>query len=385
MTTYFSVSAPLGSGKTTAAIEFAGYAAQAGEKIVIAQPSLKLINQSIQQFRERWPDLDARAIHSETTDNVAREITSHAKLSSSGEVLFVTHAALMQCPYWDRRTDWHLVIDEAPQVFYHVEFTLPDEYQRLLPTLETVPYNIRYSRLLPGDVALLERIAENPKGDQVRAIFQEFARVLTSHKWEMFVLSEQFERFQSGQVTDGKLLVFGLVDPLIFDGFADVTMMSANREQTVAYQHLVQHGHSFAPHKAITRGLRYTKHMNGDHLTVHYAVDGNWSKHRRDKPVPVGGETYTVNDLIVAGALDLFGDEEFVWLANKDIEDARPFGDRGTMLPHTAHGLNTYQHIHNAAVLPALNPTPALYCFLDEVAHLDPDEVRRAVYHEAAY
>ena len=36
-------------------------------------------------------------------------------------------------------------------------------------------------------------------------------------------------------------------------------------------------------------------------------------------------------------------------------------------------------------MLAALNPSPALYAFLDEVAHLNSDEVRRAVYHEAAY
>ena len=74
-----------------------------------------------------------------------------------------------------------------------------------------------------------------------------------------------------------------------------------------------------------------------------------------------------------------------MWLANKDIEGKDPFGGRGIKLPHTPHGLNSFQHVHNAAVLAALNPSPALYAFLDEVAHLNSDEVRRAVYHEAAY
>jgi hypothetical protein len=45
------VSAPLGSGKTTAAIEYAGALAQAGEKFVIPQPSIDLIEQSVRQFR----------------------------------------------------------------------------------------------------------------------------------------------------------------------------------------------------------------------------------------------------------------------------------------------------------------------------------------------
>ena len=172
MTTFYGVSAPLASGKTTAAVEFAGRAAQAGEKFIIAQPSINLINQSIRQFQERWPNLAVRAIHSETTNNVVRAISDHTKASTTGEVLFVTHAALMQSVYWHHRKDWHLIIDEAPQVFYHAEFTLPVNHDDLLPALEVEPYNVRYSRLVRGDAALLDDIATNRQGDQVHALFQ---------------------------------------------------------------------------------------------------------------------------------------------------------------------------------------------------------------------
>lgn len=303
-----------------------------------------------------------------------------------GDVLFLTHAALLQAPYWNRRKDWHLILDEAPSVVYHTELTLPDNHQILVSAFETAPYNIRYSRLLSGNAALLKSIAENRGRDMVNDLFKELAQKTASHRWDMFVLTEQWERFQSGEITDGKLLVFGLVEPLIFDGFANVIMMSANLDRTIAYQHLVQHGHVFEPHQAITSRLRFTKHENGDLLTLHYAIeDGDWSKHRRDRLVRVDDVSCSINDLIVAGTLDLFGDQDFVWLANKDMEKCDPFGGRGIKLPHTPHGLNNFQHIHGAAVLAALNPSPALYSFLDEVAHLNGDEVRQAVYHEAAY
>src|SRR5258708_4606311 len=178
----------------------------------------------------------------------------------------------------------------------------------------------------------------------------------------MFVLSEQFERFQGGQITDGKLLVFGLIDSNIFDGFASVTIMSANLDRTIMYQHLLESGHSFVAHQDIENRLRFRKHENGDLLTIHYAVeDGNWSKRKRNQTVQVGDDIFSVNDVIMAGAMELFGNDEFVWLANKDIEGTELFGGTGTKLPHSPHGLNCYQHLHNAAVLPALNPSPALY------------------------
>jgi hypothetical protein len=286
VTTFYGVSAPLASGKTTAAIEFAGRTPQAGEKFVIAQPSINLINQSIRQFQERWPNVTVRAIHSETTNNVVRAISDHTKASATGEVLFVTHASLMQSVYWHHRKDWHLIIDEAPQVFWHAEFILPVNHDALLPALEIEPHNVRYSRLVPGDVALLEDIATNRRCDQVHALFQEFAAKLASNRWEMFVLNEQWERFQNGPVIDGKLLVFGLIDQVVFEGFSTTTIMSANPECTAAYQYLVQCGHTFQPHKAIASKLRFTSHANGSLLTIHYALeDANWSKHKRDRQI----------------------------------------------------------------------------------------------------
>ena len=142
----------------------------------------------------------------------------------------------MQSVYWHHRKDWHLIIDEAPQVFYHAEFTLPMNHDDLLPALEVEPHNVRYSRLVRGDAALLEDIATNRRGDQVHALFQEFAAKLVSNRWELFVLNEQWERFQTGQITDGKLLVFGLIDTAIFGGFSTTTIMSANLECTAAYR-----------------------------------------------------------------------------------------------------------------------------------------------------
>ena len=187
-----------------------------------------------------------------------------------------------------------------------------------------------------ASVLLDARSAERYRGEQSQLIRLPGAK-LASRKWNMFVLNEQWERFPCGQVSDGKLLVFALVNPSVFEGFATTTIMSANFEKTVAYQHLVQHGHTFRLHKAITSKLLYTGHNNGHLLTVHYAVeDGNWSKRRREKQVQVGADTYSVNDLVVSGALDLFGDDQFAWLANKDIEGKDPSVARHQVAPYAA-------------------------------------------------
>ena len=47
-------------------------------------------------------------------------------------------------------------------------------------------------------------------------------------------------------------------------------------------------------------------------------------------------------------------------------------------------GLNPYQHIHNAAILSALNPPPAHFAFLDALG-FNSGEVKRAGYWQAVY
>jgi hypothetical protein len=68
------------------------------------------------------------------------------------------------------------------------------------------------------------------------------------------------QRFQCGQITDGKLLMFGLIDPAVLDGFSTTAIMSANLECTAAYQHLVRRGHTFQHHSALSSRLRFTSH-----------------------------------------------------------------------------------------------------------------------------
>src|SRR6516165_3988868 len=79
----------------------------------------------------------------------------------------------------------------------------------------------------------------------------------------------------------------------------------------------------------------------------------------------------------------LFGEEPFVWQANKAYDDS-PFGTNASRLPNVPHGLNDYAAYRNIAFLSALHPTPDHYRFL---AHhgLDSTAVYNAIYYQAVY
>ena len=79
-------------------------------------PSIFLINQTVNDLASLTPEVRFCAIHGETSDRVIADIIEHSKRTTlDGEVLFVTHSALMLLPYFHRKQDWHVIVDEIPQ------------------------------------------------------------------------------------------------------------------------------------------------------------------------------------------------------------------------------------------------------------------------------
>jgi superfamily II DNA or RNA helicase len=122
---YF-VDGPCGSAKTHAAVRYAHHLARLGKKVLFVQPSIFLISQTLADLASLTPEVRFCAIHGETSEHVIADIIEHLKHTAlDGEVLFITHSALMLLPYFHRRFDWHLIIDETPQADWCAEFNVP--------------------------------------------------------------------------------------------------------------------------------------------------------------------------------------------------------------------------------------------------------------------
>ena len=105
-----------GGGKTYAAIEHAARRAGLGGKTIIAQPSTALIEQTHADLTARHPGVTATMITSETNPKqVVAAVINHMRgYNATGEVLCISHSALMRLPYVHRPADWDLILDEAP-------------------------------------------------------------------------------------------------------------------------------------------------------------------------------------------------------------------------------------------------------------------------------
>jgi superfamily II DNA or RNA helicase len=148
---YFNALA--GAGKTYALALEADRLARLGQKVLFVQPSKLLINNTIRdELQTRDPSYPIRAIHGDTdlkTTSVVGEIAAYFKqVKDGGEVLFITHAAFMRLSYIQKKGNWHLIIDEVPQVDVYEEWNLPATHHLITPYLELVQHDAFYGRLV---------------------------------------------------------------------------------------------------------------------------------------------------------------------------------------------------------------------------------------------
>ena len=151
-----------GSGKTRALARYADRIARHGHKVLFVQPTKHLIEKTIEEeLQPLDPEYPIRAIHGDAaleTNSVVGDIVEHTRSTprGKGEVLFITHAAFFQVPYFERKSDWVLLMDEAPQVDMFKEFPLPETHHLITSHLTLVPGGPVYGLLVANEDFLAE-------------------------------------------------------------------------------------------------------------------------------------------------------------------------------------------------------------------------------------
>jgi hypothetical protein len=245
-----------------------------------------------------------------------------------------------------------------------------------------------YSRAVP--LRPLTAKGRNKDNDECLGVIASTIRRLTNPHWHNYVNTEQYERLRRGEIQT--LAFHSILAPDIFAGFASVFMTAANFEATALYQLWSDwNGAEDAPLAAppsffrddgFISSLRFQAHQNGELVTIYHGMDATNSKKR----LADGGtdtDNRTNRDRLIDTTKGLFGDEPFVWQANKGYDD-EPFGANATRLPNVPHGLNDYAAYHNIAFLSAVHPTPDHYRFLASLG-LNATTVYDAIYYQLVY
>ena len=394
---YNYVSAPAGSGKTYSAIRYAVDMARLGEKVIIAQPSKQCIAEWHPKTRDYADGFksDQVPVHRFDGDvceagHILQAILEHMEdPTKGGEVMFITHAALLSITDWPVPENWHLIVDEIPSPDRFFDKHLPVNHGFLSDAIEWEDFSADNVRVVPSDRGLLERYARNQARDDIDGLFQDIAKCLLSPYFKTFAVRENLHRSLDGDTEGGKypLYIFGLLQPWVFDGFKSTIIMGACFTESLLYMLWSIQGVEFKRHNRLTSALRYTEHPNGDRLQIYYLTDDKWSKNLSKKPKELDGRPVTNNDIALETVKEVFGNEPFTYLVNKDTGDKARlmFHDcAAEPLPHSPHGLNCFDHYDNIAAIASFLPPPYHHRFLSNF-NLNADAVRDAVHNQTIY
>jgi hypothetical protein len=391
MQTIYYVDALAGAGKTHSAIQHAVWLAALGRKVAIVQPSKHLIGESYRKALDMALKtgrfIPITRIDSDTNPgNVTGALAKHLRFTNpqEGEILFATHSAFLNCPYWHNRDLWAVIIDEIISPIEDKSLKLPRNHAKLTGILDLASYNAHYSVLkVREDQDSLEAfaaLAENDGDDIVDAVFEDVSHALLSTHWTLFTQTPNWCAIRDGVNAKDQLLIYGLLNPRYFDGFAEVTIMGAMFHDSVlakVWQDEVQ----FVEHKAIQSSLRYTTHGAGGLLTIEYLFDRNWSKSFRNSSI----RGQKVFDLALERSAAAMGAKDYIFVTNRDAEEySRKMLATGVRVSNVCHGINEYQHIDNAVFLSALNPAPSQFKLLQNL-DVSADELSDAGYHQTVY
>ncbi|WP_028880855.1 DEAD/DEAH box helicase [Terasakiella pusilla] len=388
----YKVNALAGSGKTYTAARWAvKFAGRAGCKIAIVQPSKILINQTyndILEYRmESKINCRVKYFYGDETrcldrGSVKQQIMAHLReTDDGGEIILMTQAAFLSLPYWHRKEDWIVIIDEIPAVDKVWDFKLPKTHRLLTDHIDVEDFDPIHYRVIPRSNVRLSEYQSNPDNDDVIGMFSELSACILNEHWSVYCRKEQWHRHHECQTEHGRhtLSFFVMLEPSVFDGYRDVIIMGAMFDESLLNLYWVSKGLEIKEHEAISSGARYSSHDNGALVTFKYLLDEDWSKRTRDTEI----DGKPLLDWCVEQIQNELHGQNFVWVGNNDVGDDL-FGRHNERLPGISNGMNKYQHVDNVVFLSALNRTPGHYAFLKSQG-LDPDYVKWATGCQSAY
>lgn len=377
-------SAPLGAGKTHGickkAIELATLT---DRKVIIAQPTTRLVEQTfVSELGNFSTGVPITRIHSQQPEfhgqKVSKRIISHlSNTEPGGEVVLVTHEALLRLPVHVFKSPWHLFVDEIPAPDNPHNIQLPDTHRLITDHVRPVPFSVEMTELQIGNYTEVVRIASNRQKDRLLEQLSDLANDILNPHRVTIAKTEHFYGLLNGNERHRKLIASSFLMPSSLRAFASVTLCGANFEDTLLHKLWSRKGVEFVP---VPMDLRYDKH-DGSNVTIYHLGLPTWSKKR--------GEVLSEGTPTLAKVVDVIKgfrpDGGFAWMANESVANTTFSDIPGvSRLPSVSKGLNTFQSFNTVVCLGAYHPAPAAFGHWAAMG-VSRDEVKTAVHREVIY
>jgi hypothetical protein len=372
-------SAPCGAGKTFSLVRKACEMVSEGKNVLLVQPTLNLIDKTKTEELDRLPNAPVvKIFHTGTVGaKVAHQLAEYlASPEDCPQIVMATHQVLNHLPFVTTGKDWHLLIDEAPQVHVEQSHVVPNTHPLLTNLIQVDQHDGVYGQVAVANIEELMLLARNPGEDELLEKFRETASILVNPHWRSYVNLEQYHRLLACE--QRLLTIHSVLRPSIVDKFASIFIAAANFRDTGIFHLWDKYQVRWVADEAFNQGLRFQEHQNGPLTTIHFALAKNWSRNLLEKITDGISNLDRMRD----AAKKVIGSQRFLWQANKVVPDTFFVG--GDRLPHNSLGLNGYSEVNNIVFLSALNPSPA-HCRFLNAQGLSSEEIERQVYCGIGY
>jgi len=299
-----------------------------------------------------------------------------------GLVLLITWSAYCELPYFHRRRDWQVIIDEVPQVDRFRESSLPRNSEFILDRVRVRPSG--YDGLYRASAAKpreLEKLLQSDK-DDVDEIFRDLYSCILSRNHEVFIDSESWDALVADTAGngDGRLYILTMLNRRVFE---EAILMGANIEHSLLFSWLkLRHNVRFTKGGYFQERLRFTQHELGSRVALKYFLEDNpYSKYFKNKTIADGRKAIELMD---DAALEFFGDRRFLYIENNGDNSPLQQAKQAEKVPVMCHGLNMYDEFTGIYLSAALNRAPK-HCQMMNVLGLTSDMLTRATAHETYY
>jgi hypothetical protein len=372
------VSAASGSGKTYVIMQQGIANAKGHNKTIIVLPTIVLIDEVIKTYA---PTVPYKVFNHETcVESVVKELLNFFNSDAREELIFVTHAGLFQLPYVPNASEWTVYIDEAPQVLKSFSFRIPCTHKLLSDHFDKFDQaGAIYSELRPN--TRLQEIADNEREDEIFAKLGEWVRTVCNGNWCSYIHDEELARLLADEFDFFQPQC--ILDPELLHRFREVTILSANFEETLCYKLWSTMNVNFVEHTAFVRELREVP--TSAELIIKYCLDKPWSAKKADKVIEGKNIRQWMIEIIEKDMRER-GLTGILTLDNKKHDNEELFSwANSAPLPQVSHGLNTFQDYNNVVMLGAYNPPPHTIKFLKHHFCLDAADIKDGIMHQNLY
>ena len=197
-------------------IELAGNEVAKGNSVILCQVTIALIELTERRFKERFPNVGTKQIHSQSIDEnltVAKTLIAYLKDPEPiPHVLFITCETFLQLPFFPNRAGWAIIFDEIPTCCGSFDKSLKDTHKTITNYIEFTPLtDCRYALLTPRTQARLEDIGRNISEDVALENFTALAKKLASPNWDVYTITDQYQKLIQSDETTKFLTAFAML------------------------------------------------------------------------------------------------------------------------------------------------------------------------------